>query len=169
MRRRVLVVDTSVFCCWLRIPGKDTAGPDDDRWDHSRINALLIEEQRQGSTLVLPIATVVETGNHIAQANSERFERARELAEHLSAAVDARSPWAAFTDQSVLWDNDNLRRLAAEWPPLAAGGLTIGDATIKAVAEYYARTGWDVRIITGDQGLKAYEPERVAPVPRRRR
>lgn len=41
MTRKVLILDTSVLCCWLRIPGKDTAGPSDDQWTPERIDALI--------------------------------------------------------------------------------------------------------------------------------
>ncbi|MCW5258880.1 hypothetical protein [Verminephrobacter eiseniae] len=57
--------------------------------------------------------------------------------------------------------------MARTWPALAAGGTSIGDATIKHVAEYYAKAGYAVEIMTGDQGLKAYQP--IAPIPRPRR
>lgn len=169
MSRKVLILDTSVLCCWLKVPGKDTAGPIDDVWNHDRIAALLEQEKAQGSTFVLPIATLIETGNHIAQASSNRFECANMLAEHLSAAAEATTPWAAFTDQSSLWESTNLLVLAENWPRLATGGLSIGDATIKDVAEYYARSGIVVEILTGDAGLKAYEPAVPARIPRRRK
>ena len=44
----------------------------------------------------------------------------------------------------------------------------MGTATIKTVAEYYAKTSSRliVEIFTGDQGLKAYEP--TTPPPTRR-
>lgn len=169
MTRRVLVLDTTVLCCWLRVPGKEQSGPADDRWDHTRINTLLESERQQKSTFVLPMATLIETGNHIAQAPSHRFDRATELAQYLREAADANSPWAAFTEQSPLWQADNLRALADTWPELAAGGTSIGDATIKDVAEYYARAGYCVEILTGDQGLKAYQPVQPVAIPRRRR
>lgn len=169
MSKRVLILDTSVLCCWLQVPGKEEAGPINDRWDHDRINLLLERERAQNSTFVLPIATLIETGNHIAQAPSHRFERASSLAEYLREAADAQSPWAAFTDQSPLWQAENLRTLADSWPQLANGGTTIGDATIKDVAEYYAKAGYFVEILTGDAGLKAYEPAKPAAIPRRRR
>lgn len=28
--RKVLVLDTSVLCCWLKVPGRETAGPLED-------------------------------------------------------------------------------------------------------------------------------------------
>ena len=169
MSRRVLILDTSVLCCWLQVPGKEVAGPVNDRWDHDRINALLEDERAKDSTFVLPIATLIETGNHIAQAPNQRFERASSLAGYLREAADAASPWAAFTDQSPLWQAENLRALAESWPRLAVGGTSIGDATIKDVAEYYATAGYFVEILTGDAGLKAYEPVKPAEIPRRRR
>jgi hypothetical protein len=169
LSKRVLILDTSVLCCWLQVPGKEEAGPTTDRWDYARINKLLEQEKAKNSTFVLPIATLIETGNHIAQASNQRFERACNLAKYLREAADAQSPWAAFTDQSALWQSDNLRALADTWPTLANGGTSIGDHTIKDVAEYYARAGYFVEILTGDAGLKAYEPAKPVSIPRRRR
>jgi hypothetical protein len=169
VNKRVLILDTTVLCCWLQVPGREEAGPTHDRWNFERIDRLLKEGRANNSTFVLPIATLIETGNHIAQAPSLRFERANDLAKCLREAADALSPWAAFTDQSVLWQAENLRMLADNWPKQAVGHLSIGDATIKDVAEYYARAGYLVEILTGDAGLKAYEPIRPAAIPRRRR
>lgn len=168
MSKRVLILDTSVLCCWLKVPGKDETGPVNDRWDHERINVLLVQERAKNSTFVLPIATLIETGNHIAQAPQYRFERASSLAGYLREAADAQSPWAAFTDQSQLWQAESLRALANTWPHLANGGLSIGDATIKDVAEYYAKAGYFVEILTADAGLKAYQPAQLVARPRRR-
>lgn len=170
MKRRVLILDTSVLCCWLRVPGKEEAGPVHDRWNHERIRKLLDEEKRKGSTFVLPLASLIETGNHIAQAPKERFETAERLAQHLRDAADAASPWAAFAEQSAFWQVENLKVLADIWPSLAAQKLSMGDATIKDVAEYYARiAGCEVEILTGDAGLKGYQPAKPPVIPRRRR
>ncbi len=118
---------------------------------------------------VLPIATLIETGNHIAQASALRFDLATKLGKCLCDAADAKTPWAAFTEQSSLWQPEHLRQLANTWPHLAKSGMSMGDATIKEVAEYYALGGWSVEIITGDAGLKAYQPHHPIRVPRRRR
>ena len=169
MPKRILVIDTTVLCCWLKIPGKDTAGLKNDRWDFQRIDDLLMIEGAQGSTFVLPIATLIETGNHISQSIGDRYDLASQLMNRLNSAVTAESPWTAFGDQSALWDVDGLQALSEEWPPLAAAGLSIGDATIKAVADYYAIAGFDVQILTGDDGLRAYQSNRSVEIPRRRR
>lgn len=90
----------------------------------------------------------------------------------MEAVADEQSPWAAFTEQEKLWDTDGLKQLAADFPSLATQGVSIGDATIKAVSEFYAKLGCEVEILTGDKGLKAYQPAKpITPPlqPRRRR
>ena len=164
MGRRVLILDTSVLCCWLLVPGKEEAGTHEDRWTHVRIDTLLQVEQAKHSTFVLPVATLIETGNHIAQVAGDRFSLATKLANYLRLAADACSPWAAFTEQADLWQEDNLRSLADSWPELAKAEISIGDATIKDVAKFYSEIkSYSVEIVTADQGLKAYEPAKSVP------
>lgn len=167
--RKVLIIDTSILCVYLGVPGKDTCGSDKNQWDKKRVDDLLQKEEKESTTFVLPLAAIVETGNHIAQASSKRYEMAQALAEIMAKAADEKTPWAAFTDQSVLWEAEGLKKLAVEWPNLAVQKISIGDATIKTVAEYYAKVGFQVEILTGDEGLKAYQPTRPLPSPRRRR
>jgi len=170
MSRKILIIDTSILNCWLKIPGKETCGPSNDQWTFERVKTLLEDEKINKSTFVLPIATLIETGNHIAHLLRNQFEFATELTKILKASLAEEEPWAAFNHQSELWSNDKLTKLSDEWPTLATQGLGIGDATIKDVAEYYASTGsFEVQILTGDQGLKAYEPAAPPPIPRRRR
>lgn len=170
MSRKVLIIDTSVLCCWLRVPGKDEAGPLNDLWNFKRIDSLIKREIKAKSTLVLPLATIIETGNHIAQSSGNRFECATKLADCIRKTADAETPWAAFTDQSELWGRENIRLLADGWPQLANSQISIGDATIKDVAEHYSKVGFEVEIITGDAGLKAYQPTpSTVLVPRRRK
>jgi hypothetical protein len=170
VKRKILVIDTSILCCWLQVPGKETCGAQGNIWDYRRVNELLTEEEKRGATFVLPLATIIETGNHIAQAAKERYECAKKLVHIIQKALDKESPWAQFSEQAELWTADELHKLISEWPKQASERLSIGDATIKTVAEYYARVnGWEVEILTGDEGLKAYEPTKPTRVPRRRR
>lgn len=168
MAKRVLIFDTSVLCCLLRVPGKETAGSINDVWDYSRVSQLVSKESLLKSVFVLPLASIIETGNHVAQAPGDRYSIAIELAKIILSTATASTPWAAFTDQSGLWGEKQLVNLAINWPNLAKSGMSIGDATIKDVAEYYAKAGYSVEIITGDAGLKAYEPASRVQVPRRR-
>jgi hypothetical protein len=165
---KVLIIDTSILCVFLKVPGKDTCGSDSDRWDFRRVDALITKETKAGATLVLPMATLIETGNHIAQsAGALRFETSKRLGGIIEKAADEKTPWAAFDFQNRLWAADELHRIAREWPEKASQGITIGDFTISAVADFYAKRGRQVEILTGDNGLKSLEP--VAPARRKRR
>lgn len=167
--RKILIMDTSILCVWLAVPNMATCGPDDDKWDKPRVDTKIKAEIEARATLVLPLATLIETGNHIAQAKHSRRERAVDLGELMRLSADEQTPWAAFSDQYTLWTPEKLKKLSEYWPDLAQGQkLSLGDATIKDVAEYYARMGWKIEILTGDTGLKAYEPEAPVEIPRRR-
>lgn len=76
----------------------------------------------------------------------------------LTRGLDEQEPWAAFSQQADLWKPERMHALVKEWPDMAKAKLALGDATIKDVAEYYARTGAEVMIATGDKGLNAYAP-----------
>lgn len=167
MARKVLILDTSIMCCWLEIPGKETAGSEGDVWDHNRVNELLGAESEAGSTFVLPLATLIETGNHIAQAGQRRYELAVALMSCLAKSLEEESPWVAFTDQAELWTKERMASLAQQWPDAAVARHSIGDATIKGVADFYSTAGFDVEIVTADAALKAYEPRRPILHPRR--
>jgi hypothetical protein len=164
-----LVIDTSILCVWLDVPNKTTCGPDHDRWDRPRVDQKIRGEEQAGTTFVLPLASIIETGNHVAQAPHSRKERADALADLMRKSADQKTPWAAFAHQTAPWSSARLKSLADNWPALAARCLSLGDATIKDVAEYYAQMGYRVEILTGDQGLKAYEPAAPPEIPRRRR
>jgi len=167
--KTVVVIDTSILCVWLKVPGKETCGPDNNRWEFDRVDQEISRRREAGNSLILPLTTIIETGNHISQAAGDRYVLAGELGRVMIMAADAQSPWAAFSEQSDRWTPENLKKLAEEWPPLAAQKLSIGDATIKDVADYYAKMGYSVTILTGDQQLAAYQPAPPAQIPRRRR
>lgn len=163
MNRKVLIIDSSILCCYLQVPGKETCGPATDTWNCQRVSTVINQAVSEGATLVLPLATVIETGNHIARTG-DCFERATRLASLFRGGLDAEKPWATF-----VLDDDRLRELCEKWPSLAVQGLSMGDAMIITVAEHYARAQIYVEILTGDKGLKAYQPSTPPLVPRRRR
>jgi hypothetical protein len=167
--RHVIIFDTSILCVWLGIPGMEVCGSTENRWDKERV-AMRIEAGFQERALfVLPLATLIETGNHIAQASHSRKVLADALADLLRKSADRETPWAAFSEQSALWLPESLKKLADSWPLLATQQISFGDATIKDVAELYSRMGFATEILTGDQQLKAHEPVAPVAVPRRRR
>ena len=169
---KVLIMDTSILCVWLKVPGKETCGTGENGWDYEKVNVKVTEELAAKTTFVLPLASIIETGNHISQCPGNPYNVALSFADLIKKTANNETPWAAFTVQSELWTDDKLKELAEIWPRMAASRISLGDATIKDVADYYNVQGFTVEIFTGDQGLKAYEPI-AAPVaittPRRRK
>ena len=68
--RKVLLIDTSLLCVWLKVPGMESCGYNNDVWNFQRVNQKIQAEIAISTILVLPLAVVVETGNHIAQAKA---------------------------------------------------------------------------------------------------
>jgi len=169
LNKRIAILDTSLFCCWLQVPGKETAGSGSNAWDFAKVQTLLEDEIRSNSLIVLPLATIIETGNHISQAARDRFAHAKKLCNHLRAAINSELPWVTFRDQASFWTDEGLSRLAADWPQLADAKMSFGDATIKHIADYYAAAGFSVRILTADRQLMTYQPTRPVSTPRRTR
>lgn len=166
--QKVLIIDTSILCVYLKVPFMEECGSNNDKWDYDRVAKKINDEISHKSSLVLPLATLIETGNHIAHISGERYPFAKKLSDIIVKAATAEEPWVAFTAQSELWSEENLIKLANEWPALAAEEMSIGDATIKNVADFFTQSGFMVEILTGDGHLKTYEP-RAVKTPRRRR
>lgn len=168
MPRKVLIIDTSILCAYLKIPGKEVCGKDDDKWTFTRVDKKFKDEKENKTTFVLPMTTLIECGNHIGHIKSGGcYGFAKSLSAIMGKAVNEKTPWAAFTDQESLWGREQLLNLIHDWPEHCSS-LGIGDYMIKDVAEYYSKIGYVVELLTGDGGLKAYEPVEPVVLPRRK-
>lgn len=167
--KSVLIVDTNLLCVWLKIPGMETCGAAGNEWDFKRVDDEIKTALELGYWLVLPLATLIETGNHIAHTPQYRLERANALGEIMTKVADGESPWTVFHHQTELWSPEHIKDLSQTWPPLAQNKLAMGDATIKKVGEYYAKLGSEVHFLTADAQLKAHQPEGPTIAPPRRR
>ena len=110
--KKVLIIDTSILCVYLGVPGKETCGSKGNKWNKIQVDEKLKKEEEAKTTFVLPLATIIETGNHIAQASTKRYEIAEKLANLMKLTADNQTPWAAFIEPSVLWNSENLKQLA---------------------------------------------------------
>jgi len=72
--RKVLIIDTSVLCVYLGIPKMESCGKNSNYWDRDKIRRKLEEEEENQTVFILPLAAVIETGNHITQIKSENHE-----------------------------------------------------------------------------------------------
>ncbi len=154
MVRRVEFVDTSVLCNILDIPGRNQ-----DR--ESVLRAL--RDEKRSCDLILPVTTVIETGNHIAQLSDGRLRRqhADKLSDLLGLVITGQAPWVLHT---VEWGEGFLRSLlsgAGTGTPFSDHVMTklgLGDLCILTERELYrARVvNVDVGIWTLDAQLRSH-------------
>ncbi|WP_110515265.1 hypothetical protein [Herpetosiphon llansteffanensis] len=156
--RKIYIMDTSVLCVYLKIPGKDTCGSNDIFWDYSKADQKIQEIIRKQETIVLPLATIIETGNHIAQIKNE-YDRnviAMPFLDILKRQLSGDSPWIAFTEHTIL--EQQLQKISEMWKGLAKQKISFGDAMILYIANYYRKMKrFEPEILTGDRNLKNNE------------
>lgn len=116
----IALIDTSVLCNIIPVPGFDQ-----DR------DEILSEMERlidQRTTLLLPMAAVIECGNHIAQLGSGGVRRtaAQRFCEQVGNAIDGKAPWTP----TPFWDVDALRKWLHEFPDQAMREVGMGDLSI---------------------------------------
>ncbi len=165
MARKVLILDTSILCVWLQIPGMDTIVKDGEPMvTYEDVVSYISDEVKRNTRIVLPIASIIECGNHITQIKHRKdlSDYVNRFADFIDKAIDGVEPWDIFTNQNVLFGNDNMKTLVDNWRQLALSGISMGDASIIQVAYHYDKNGCTTEIFTGDSGLKAYQP---APKP----
>jgi hypothetical protein len=177
--KTVLILDTTVLCVLLQVPDKDTCDTYIGNWTITEgIEKLEAEAHQKGALLILPLAAIIETGNHISRKNDEKSVRTgQKLANLIKKSVNEISPWVIFTKQAEFWEAKALTKLADEWPAFIKRDISMGDATILAIRDYYLRSKIPVMVLTGDRKLRDYEePPTVYaastkenPKPRRRR
>ena len=156
--RRVELVDTSILVEILSVPGRNA--------HHRRVLTEL--DQKRGAmsiSLMLPTATVIESGNHVHHISDGRARRscAERFAELLGLTVAGKAPWAPLTAR---WDNsliEAIRSGAGTGMDLVEHAtkqcLSCGDLSVVAERDEYKRRvskGIEVEIWTVDEAMSAW-------------
>jgi hypothetical protein len=153
----VVFIDTSVFVNLLDVPQLNA--------DRAVVVKDFTVSQRQDATFVLPVTTIIETGNHIAQISGRgdvRHDCAQRFVGALKAALAAQPPWVLA---GHAWDGQMIDLIvhgAGQRPEallLLCQGIGTGDIGILAEVDAYRRrvpSATPVRIWTLDAGLAAY-------------
>ncbi|MDZ8082012.1 MAG: hypothetical protein RMX35_23450 [Nostoc sp. DcaGUA01] len=92
---------------------------------------------------------------------------AQKFAEIITYAADETTPWAKFREQIVLWEEEQLKELAAKFPNQAVEKTSMGDASIVVLGWHYHQKGFHVEFLTDDDKLKSQEPPPPQPPTRR--
>lgn len=156
-KKKVIILDTSVLCVWIQVPGKEVAG-EDGFINKEYVDKHIKEEIEKGAQLVLPLTTLIETGNFIAHTKTgNRQPSIVQMVDIINRVADGTTPWLTLDSQSHLLKGEALKSLAADWSNTVINeDQSIGDAAIVKVAKYMA-LNFEVEIFTGDGGLKNYE------------
>jgi len=95
----VVFVDTSVLCCLLNVPWKNQ--------DRDAVVAEYQQRRKSGDEFVLPVSTVIETGNHIEQIGKSLGDARRVCAEALCGFLRAVVAGAEqFIMHRLSWDEE---------------------------------------------------------------
>lgn len=89
----VVFIDTSVFANLIEVNGNSQ--------HHASVVKQFDEYEKTGARFILPITTIVETGNLIFYAGGDPRPAAERLVRALTAAGEANPPW---TVRAVNWD-----------------------------------------------------------------
>lgn len=125
----VCIIDTSIFVNLLNVPGRNQ--------DKDRVANDFVEYVKSGASFILPMATIIETGNHIAQNGngSTRRKTAQLFCEAVRGAFNGEAPYRTSefpSSQEVLTWLDNFPALAGK--NKASGktteGTSFGDLSI---------------------------------------
>lgn len=121
--RAICIIDTSVFCEILDVP-KMASQRDAIR---EALKARIVAREE----LLLPITTIIETGNHIGQQGDGNLRRmtAERFVEQVTKALGGETP---FTPTPFMNDRE-LMQLLKEFPDWAKRHRGLGDLTIRGV------------------------------------
>ena len=153
----VCLIDTSIFLNLMDVPGRNQ--------DKAAVIASFREYVELNTTFILPMATILETGNHIAQSGDGRVRRAtaERFVTEVKWAFRGEAPWRPSqfpdTEEMLGWidrfPDAAMRNKSATKPN---EGTSFGDLSI--IQEYekcrHLHSAREVFIWSLDQDLKAF-------------
>jgi len=147
--KAICIIDTSVFCNILDVPNRNQQREEAQK----QLQEFLIT----GVTLLLPMTTVYETGNHIAQLNNGqvRRQKALQFVEQARLALEGKAPWTP----TPMPEGREMLSWLDQFPDSAMQGIGFGDL---AITQIFKRTcqlnqGRRVFIWSYDGELQVYD------------
>ncbi len=120
--------------------------------------------------LILPVATIIETGNHIAHIPDGNMRRtvAGKFGTYLRKTAEGEAPWQLY---GVELDKDGLLYLADHIEENASMNVGVGDMSIIYAYEQYKENTpaiGNIMIWSTDTHLQGYRDENVSMLTKRR-
>lgn len=153
----IILIDTSVFLNLLNVPGRNQ--------DTEQVNSDYISYVELQCTFILPMATILETGNHIAQNGDGGIRRktAGRFCEAVKGAFEGVAPYqpSDFPNSAevLTWLNQFPCHAGQNKSPTkTTEGTSFGDLSIiKEFEKCRARFGMsEILIWSLDSDLKSY-------------
>ena len=159
----VRFIDTSVMANMLKIPGRCN--------DAESVQEEFKQVLEAKEVLILPIATIIETGNHIAHIADSNARRsiAGKFGEYLRKTAEGEAPWQLY---GIEIDKEGLLYLADHIEENASQKIGIGDMSIIHAYDQYRETVpgiGRIMIWSTDTHLQGYCEENVSVIVNRRR
>ncbi|TVQ21047.1 MAG: hypothetical protein EA367_06955 [Leptolyngbya sp. DLM2.Bin15] len=147
--KAVAIVDTSIFCNVLNIPHMNS--------ERTQVMQELKKLLEESTNLLLPMAAIYETGNHIAQLSDGRNRRqfAEAFIEQVKKAIKGEAPWQVMQ----LPDMEEVGEWLSSFPESAMRGTGIADMSIIKEWEKMIRIAPNRRIFIWslDSDLQGYD------------
>jgi hypothetical protein len=124
----ICFIDTCVFLNLLNVPNRNQ--------DHEKVSQDFNTYEKLKFTLLLPMATIIETGNHIAQNGDGNIRRqtAQRFVDEVKAAFQGISPWTPNqfpqTDEILLWIDQFPDLAGRNKTAKKPEGISFGDLSI---------------------------------------
>lgn len=150
----VRFIDTSIVMNLLKIPQRCQ--------DFEMVKAEFDEAIQNNETLILPMATIIESGNHISHISDGNMRRKKALKfqEFLRKTANEEAPWELY---GVELTREDLLVIADQFPDYAQKmEMGIGDMSIIRFYEKYKKeipAVGKIMIWSTDKHLKAYQED----------
>lgn len=117
----IVLVDTSILLNVLNVPGRNQ--------QRSRVLDQFDAHIEAEDHLFIPMAAIIETGNHIAHVSDGRLRRqaAERFVEQIRAALEGEAPWKPLN----LPSHHDLSAWLLDFPDSAMRQVGMGDLSIQ--------------------------------------
>lgn len=159
----VRFIDTSIMLNLLEVPGRC------DRKEQVKQEWKEVLDAKE--TLIMPIATIIETGNHIAHIADGHARRTVTLKfqDFLEKTAESKAPWTLYGNGL---EKDEIKYISEHMEEFTQQQIGIGDMTIIYAYQKYLEEQpaiGTIMIWSTDEHMAMYRQENVSMRRRRKR
>ena len=142
------IMDTSVYLELMKIPGCYSVETS------SKLAVELENIIKNGDRIIIPIGTIIESGNNIVRAaNGRRYDLINRFIDDVNAAIESRAPYSI----GKMGDEEQLIVWLSIFRELAHSQIEFGDVTCIAEFNLWKDMKMPVEIWSDDKHLQSYK------------